>query len=375
MSKVFRYITNNDHQNLSLLLESNPELVNSTTGFKSTITKSIEFRSKECFDILINHPNLKLLNYVDTTYPNVWKSGMAPALNYYGNAPNNENLYYLQNLLNKNVTINHLVLEWALGYIDKMGIIFNQMFDKCALTIGDIKFLFWHLLSRDKKGTKLIKFYHLVITKYPNIFTTGEPFNKPIQQLILDCVLKCSHFSFLYYMLSQNIDVTKLYYIDQEVNLLDYIIVHYWDENTYGKYIDTCIDIKNKFNINFPPIKPFIKTSDFYIMDCVDLTNQLTKLVTNGFQFENLTDDIIELYDSYTINIDTAEDTIEAYLNFIIKNKFYDQNPLVEINNQIINLKSVNKNKHSYLKVLYSILNKYQIVTPENIVKRLKLNK
>jgi hypothetical protein len=171
MAKVFRYITNNDHQNLTILLESKPELVNSISGFKSTITKAIEFRSKECFNILLNHPNLKLLTS-NESYGHVWKSGMVPALNYYGNAPNNENLYYLQKLLDKNVLINPQVIEWALGYIDKIGDVFNQIFAKCTLTLNNIQYLFRHLIARDKKGNKLIKFYQVVNSRYSNIFTT-----------------------------------------------------------------------------------------------------------------------------------------------------------------------------------------------------------
>lgn len=72
---------------ITILLESKLELVNSNSRFKSIITKAIEFRAKECFNILLNHPNLKLLTS-NESYGYVWKSGMAPALNYYGNAPN-----------------------------------------------------------------------------------------------------------------------------------------------------------------------------------------------------------------------------------------------------------------------------------------------
>jgi hypothetical protein len=177
-------------------------------------------------------------------------------------------------------------------------------------------------------------------------------------------------------MLVQNIDITKLIYIEKEVNLIDYILVDYWDEPTYySKYIDLCINIKNKFNINFQHIKPVVKSSDFYIMDCENLTEQLSKLLANGFQFENLNEDIIELYNGYTINIDTSRDTIESYLDFIVKNKLYGTNPIIQINSQITNLKSVNKNKHTYLKLLYSILNKYLIDTPAPIIQRLKLAK
>ena len=101
MTKLFEKIVANDYIWLENFIQIKDNktinLLNSIKSKYSIIHKAIEVRAKECFDILINIPEINIYNCSLGCI-----NGLDIALDYYITAPNNINKYYVDKLLEKN---------------------------------------------------------------------------------------------------------------------------------------------------------------------------------------------------------------------------------------------------------------------------------
>ena len=105
--KLFELILNNNYDELLLAIQ------NKQVDFKARnrknnyiVAASIEYRSIECFELLLNNiPDEEVSEF------NYYQSGVYQALKYYINAPNSKNKYFIEKLLNKNIKIdeNHII--------------------------------------------------------------------------------------------------------------------------------------------------------------------------------------------------------------------------------------------------------------------------
>lgn len=96
--KLFELVINNNYDELSVAIQ------NKQVDFKSQnrrniyiIPTAVEYRAIECFELLINGiPDDKVNEFT------MCQSGLNKALEYYGNAPNPKNKYFIEKILNKN---------------------------------------------------------------------------------------------------------------------------------------------------------------------------------------------------------------------------------------------------------------------------------
>jgi hypothetical protein len=106
ITKLFKIITANDYESLNCILSSNKTVdLNCYKSGQSLISKAIEVRAKECFDIIIEHssnPVLKNKHYAT--------NGLIKALEYYILASNSSNEYYLQRILEKDIEIEAFII-------------------------------------------------------------------------------------------------------------------------------------------------------------------------------------------------------------------------------------------------------------------------
>jgi len=116
--KLFELVINNNYDELSVAIQ------NKQVDFKAQnrrncyiISSAIEYRSIECFELLVDSiPENKVNSF------NIYESGLVKALEYYGNAPNQKNKYFIEKLLSKNMKIDK-------HYTDKLTsniVIFNE---------------------------------------------------------------------------------------------------------------------------------------------------------------------------------------------------------------------------------------------------------
>jgi len=107
VTQLFKIVSANDYDGLNqLLLGKKPVDLNSYKSGQSLISRAIEVRAKECFDIIINNPNNSMIKN-----KNAGLNGLRKALEYYSLAPNASNEYYLQMLLDKDVEVESQVVS------------------------------------------------------------------------------------------------------------------------------------------------------------------------------------------------------------------------------------------------------------------------
>lgn len=122
VTQLFKMVSANDYDGLNRLLLCKKTVdLNSYKSGQSLISRAIEVRAKECFDIIINNPNNYMLKN-----KNSGLNGLNKALEYFSLAPNSSNEYYLQKLLEKGVEVEHNVVSKVMDN----PIIFQQLLNR-----------------------------------------------------------------------------------------------------------------------------------------------------------------------------------------------------------------------------------------------------
>lgn len=102
-TQLFKMVECNDYEGLEKLINSNQKIdFNVYRSGHSLLSKAIQVRARECFDLIMEIPNYKYLTNTTNTYGG---NGLAQILEYFSIAPNPSNEYYLNRLLEKNITI------------------------------------------------------------------------------------------------------------------------------------------------------------------------------------------------------------------------------------------------------------------------------
>ncbi len=121
MTQLFKLIITNDYEQLEKIIINNKKAdINCVKSGYSLISKAIEVRAKECFDILLSSPNLEIIHSKSDSL-----SGLKQALDYFLKAPNASNEYYLQSLLDKKIYISSYNIRDCIEHPH----IFNTMFN------------------------------------------------------------------------------------------------------------------------------------------------------------------------------------------------------------------------------------------------------
>lgn len=122
MTQLFKMVTANDYEGLEKIVQSKSKAdFNCVKSGISLLYRAIEFRSRECFDILMNIPELDLLNKSGHL------SGFSIALDYYMQAPNPSNEYYINTLMEKNVKVDSYTLNKLINFPHLFNIVFDRV--------------------------------------------------------------------------------------------------------------------------------------------------------------------------------------------------------------------------------------------------------
>ncbi len=179
---LFNLVSNNDYIRLEQELNSNPKLdINIIYMKSSLLSKAIEKRTKECFDFILDNPNFKLIEYkgeIQNNYNNYmdssdlseeelgfgddinWYSneyyypcitGLSIAIEYYINAPNPANLYWLNRLIEKNVYFHPSKLILLIDH----PTIFNLVLSKNNTDSLYLKNILYDITIKSNINTKL----------------------------------------------------------------------------------------------------------------------------------------------------------------------------------------------------------------------------
>jgi len=131
--KLFELVINNNYDKLENAIQ------NKQVDFKAQNRKSeyilsiaIKYRSNECFELLANNISDEILQDYNSS-----QSGLFQAIEYFKNAPNLKNKYFIEKLLNKNAKID----EGNIHQITNNFAIFNE-FSNYILNENPTKYLY-----------------------------------------------------------------------------------------------------------------------------------------------------------------------------------------------------------------------------------------
>lgn len=197
MTQLFKIVTTNDFDSLEKLVYSNkkPDF-NCVKSGQSLITKAIEVRAFECFNLLMG---LSDLNIFKNSNSNI--NGLGIAIEYYISAPNNSNAYYLEKLLEKNVAIDVYATCKCIG----QPVLFEKLFSRMEKTSTNIKSLIYHTL-RVSNYQLFVKLFEFIQNNNLGFYNT--PNNKLLYNLsILKNAIEHNNIQAIEYLESCGINI------------------------------------------------------------------------------------------------------------------------------------------------------------------------
>jgi hypothetical protein len=219
LTKIFELVQYNNYEELDKIIKyTNVDLRLSNRRNEYLIPVAIKYRSKECFDLLIES------KYLDTT--NSEKNGLRIAIEYYCNAPNESNSYYLMRLFGKQVEFKLDIFH----YIFKYG--FPQIFDEYLTNI-----------LNQNNFQKIFSYSLLNPIAMKKVLDNGFQSNLITEEVACSCLNSVYEniYDVLFEFVNNNINV-----FNHKENVLKYFNKSFQTPSTI-KYI---VDNINKFNPN-----------------------------------------------------------------------------------------------------------------------------
>lgn len=322
-TELQKIITSNNFNTLWELVNSN-EYINFSMVISnmSLIDKAIEVRSRECFDILLEIPNLTILQ--NTKY-----NGYYMAVKYMLMSDNHTNEYYLMKLINKKVPFDDATL------IDCITIpkIFNIMFIEHTKTIITFECLLENAINKSNNELVFMIYNYLENSDYcfyNNL--TKQSFNK----LILHFCINSSNIEIFELLITKGTDWTNInsklmerilnkrgHYIDfinqiTNIELLLYYVIKF-NNNIIFKFIFNYYNNLSKEELNnILGIKVLDYLLDIKTIDKLDnIINYLPIIFTLPIDFNDLSYTIVilfrNIYSSYYFNMSTYQSKISFF--------------------------------------------------------------
>jgi hypothetical protein len=334
MTKLLNIVISNNYDELEKVLSivSKKNInINFVKHSKTLISKAVEHRSKECFDLLIACPE-----YRETLDKEPFFNGFDIALHYYLLAPNSSNLYYINNLINANVNFNVSSLVKCSSNNDIFTILFNRL-DKSK---NNVKHLIKDLIIYKDNINTIINIYDWLEhnqSEFYNSYETRKEFNNDI----FNNLSYVNNYSFVNFIIEKEIDWK---YIDNKPSLYNYYIKEHW--NIFELFLTKYKNLSNEELNNIPNIK-ILETlfSRFEYGNNSSLKlyyDNLKKIFELPIEFNDIAKNIRYLYelliDNYitinnSSNVFKKFDIILNIIYFLAKSKHIKSNPLLTFPN------------------------------------------
>jgi hypothetical protein len=211
ITQLFKMVSANDYNGLNqLLLDNNSVNINSYKSGQSLISKAIEFRAKECFDILIDNPSNTILKSKNSNL-----NGLDKALEYFGLAPNTSNEYYVKRLLEKNVEVDPYIVYKVMNN----SYIFQELLNRIPNDLNNFTPILYESIRLNN-----IEVFNMLYQKI-FAFNLDQITYKSIQKQIINNAIYVSNFNVID-IVKTNIDWKKYTYgsSNNKYNILYHII-------------------------------------------------------------------------------------------------------------------------------------------------------
>jgi len=168
MTQLFKIVSTNDYDTLEKLIMGNkkPDFNCIKSGI-SLVYKAIEVRALECFNLLLSLPDLSVIQSNSSN-----ANGLGIALEYYSTAPNQSNKYYLDKLIERNVSID----SYSLGKCMSDTVLFDSMFNRVDKKSSTITNLVGTAVSTTNVHV-MNKLYDWLYSNNPAYYSTPETKN------------------------------------------------------------------------------------------------------------------------------------------------------------------------------------------------------
>jgi hypothetical protein len=355
LTKIFELIQYNNYDELDKIIKNtkiNLKLPNRKGHY--LIPTTIKYRSKECFELLVES------KYFDSSNSNL--NGLSIAIEYYCNAPNESNLYYLMMLLNKNVKFELNVFSIIFNY----G--FPEIFNEYLLNI----------LNQDN-FLKIFSYSVLNISALNKVINIGINYNFINEEIACKCLIcaRTNFYEIISEFVNNNINVFTI-----KENVLKYFHKNL-DSPSIIKYL---VDNVNKFNPNLDLSELLIKYDHkecnynyivyiYYILINFESLKYLKSKFTNvDIIIKNIFNDkILETLTDYnTINYNKILIIIKT-IELLFNEKYLNENSII-FESIVINQPNRSCVTHKYYNKLIILKffikffeNKNIIIPPNNI--------
>ena len=310
---LINMIDNNDYEKLENFINNNPY----TFGYNyhsntrmNTLHRSIFRRSYECFDLLLSINNINL------------NTGFDLALDYYINAPNVKNLYFLERLLLKNVNItpSHVIMA------KNNNSLFDLLFEKIEKTTLNIEEIIIDIINDTNKFTKLFNY----------VKNSNDLDKDPIINSILEYTIYNDKIDIMLMLKLSNNNIKSLKTKHGEI-----IPTLFYSYNTNNKLVfNFLLDYFNTLSNDELQVIPgiqnilYLSTLHLHNFNKIELYKILDILLKN-IKFDNL---LVDIFNYFINNNNTHLFSFNLFpLYYILKNQTINIESFIFINNNIIN--------------------------------------
>jgi hypothetical protein len=342
--EITNIIFYNDYNKLQHLID-NDLLIDSKMikNYDLLLSKSIEYKSIECFDLLLENIN-NINNYNISLYKSI---------DYYINSNNIQNKYYLHKLLEKDIIIDKELLIKAADDLILFKILLVKIINNKYNTL-------LYLLNKFIKDNKLKIINYLYNYNITNNITTNEDICNHIFKLSI----KHNNINTIMFLEKNKYDM--IYIIDENNNIIPslyYSISFIYDEKKiiYKYLLNLYINYSKENDINSINNIDTINLDSnrvYYIINYI--IYDLIKLEISLSNYDRIIKSMLSKL--FTSDEDTLINNIIETIFILSYNNILNKNSILIISDIII--PNNNYNKRLYL---YYILLKYKYILPENV--------
>jgi len=305
-TSIFKIVQYNNYNELERIIKtSKVDLKNLYKKNEYLFSNAINFRSKECFDLLVES------KYFDPNDP--YKNGLLTALEYYCNAKNQSNSYYINKLKNKFVHFTRQAIHIILK---------SDCYDEFS------DFIIFFINENPIENIKSLLIMSLDnITSFKKIINIGLSMDLITTELainIINSAYKDKKLTVMIEFINCGLNIFQ----NQE-NVINYFLENFHDQNAIKYIIDSVLLYNPNINLSSLLVKYINKKNNSYYWD-TSLFNcyKLYNIYTNYNILKKLNCNFFEGCDILTLIINNI---LCSYVNSYNNIKRFDENKILLI--------------------------------------------
>lgn len=313
---LFTLIINNDYITLEKIIDTNKDrdVFLKRKSYETLVSKAVLVRARQCFDLLCN------MIIEDEEDRNMFYiRALHNAIDYYIAAPNPDNMYYIDMIMKRNITIDYYAMYKSLKNND-MFIRFFHLFDKNIVEIK--KLIIMAIMNNAENNFEFL--YNYIDTNH-NIEN-----NIQFKTTLYEQAIYSNNIDVIEFLISKKLDWTHINNIPvihhmlnvKQQNMFNYIYAKYKElgKEELNKIPNIRNTIEINFHYNMKTINNFKKIFSLPI-DMMDMTIYIIRL------FEQL----YSMVQSTTLCYQNMFNYKYTIMEIIFQKKLVKNNPLKNI--------------------------------------------